>query len=586
VNAELRTRPVDKAVMYTALQQGYTPLQARVIAGRVSGVQDVAGLINPAVKSLDPPDLLPDIDIAAKVLADAVMCPDTTIVGLTDHDCDGSTSGSVFRLAMIDYFGVPPHRVVNMQSHRMREGYGVSESVVERLLERVTLPCVVCTGDQGSADEPRIAQLKAAGIPVVVTDHHGVEGKGPPSAAACVNPAREDSRFPDRLIAGVHVMFLVMCAVRRELIVRRALPPSAPSLAPLLAWSCVGTTADAVSLGKSRNNRAIIRHGLHLMNSSARAPWVAAKRVQGNDGPFRTKDLSHFLCAMVNARGRMGDAIASIDFLVSDDQAQADYLAELLKAENESRKLVEREMTKVAREIGEVQAEAGLPAIVVHLTDGHSGVHGITASRLVEAFGRPVCCLSPKQGHPGLVTGSLRTIDGVHVRNALAEVDRAEPGCLLGWGGHAGAGGLQMQEANIERFHEAFCRAVLKQRDTTNAQPVVWSDGPLGRPTSLDVIAELDALEPYGREFESPSFTDAFRVLSVKPVGDGSHLKLELVDQDGVAQRGIWFRAMEPGHEAPIAVGQHIDATYQVAANTFRGRTYVDLQVAHARVIA
>lgn len=571
--------------MYNALQQGYTPLQARVIAGRIAGVQDVAALINPAVKTLDPPDLLPDIDIAARAISDAILQVDTILVGLTDHDCDGSTSGSVFRLAMIDYFGLPPERVVNMQSHRMREGYGVSESVVERLLSRVKGPCIVVTGDQGSSDEPRIAQLKAAGIPVVVTDHHGVEGKGPPSAVACVNPAREDSRFPDKLIAGVHVMFLVMCAVRRELISRGYLPANAPSLGPLLAWSCVGTTADAVSLGKSHNNRAVIRHGLQLMNASGRAPWLAAKRVQGNDGPFKTKDLSHFLCAMVNARGRMSDANASIDFLVSDDQTQADYLAELLKAENEARKLVEREMTSAAREVAQAQAEAGLPAVVVHLTNGHSGVHGITASRLVETFGRPVCRLSPKQGHPDLVTGSLRTIDGVHVRNALMEVDRIEPGCLIGFGGHSGAGGVQLREADIDRFHHAFCRAVLKQRDTTNARPVAWSDGSLGRPPSLDVIAELDALEPYGREFESPSFTDPFWVRAIKVVGDGSHLKLELVGTDGTPQRGIWFRAMEPGQEPPIAVGQQIEATYQLAANTFRGRTTVDLQVGHARVI-
>ncbi|WNL48485.1 DHHA1 domain-containing protein (plasmid) [Dyella sp. BiH032] len=571
--------------MYNALQQGYTPLQARVIAGRIAAVQDVAGLINPALKSLDPPDLLPDIDVAASAIADAVMSPDTTLVGVMDHDADGADAAVVFRLAMIDYFGVPEERVVHMQSHRMREGYGVSESVVERLLALVKRPCLVVTGDQGSGDSPRVEQLKAVGIPVVITDHHGVEGKGPPAAVACVNPARSDSKFPDPFIAGVHVMFLVMCAVRKELIGRGVLPANAPSLAPLLAWSCVGTTADAVSLAKSRNNRAVIRYGLSLINASDRAPWIAMRQVLGRDGPLTTKDISHGVAPRINARGRMGDAVASVDFLCSTDQAQANYLAELLEAENNSRKQVEREMTAIAREIAEVQVEAGLAAIVVHLPDGHSGVHGITASRLVEAFGRPVCCLSPKQGQPGLVTGSLRTVEGVHVRNALIAVDRAEPGLLKSFGGHAGAGGCGLDEANIVRFHDALCRAVLAQRDTTNAQPLVWTDGSLGRRVGLDVIAELDALEPYGREFESPSFTDAFRVRALKAVGDGSHLKLELVDTEGSLQRGIWFRAMEPGNEPPIAVGQQIEATYQLAANTFRGRTTVDLQVGHARVI-
>lgn len=578
------TRPIDSSLHARALAEGFTDLQARVIAARVSSdVTEVRDLIAPSVCLLDNPESLPDIDVAANAIADAVMDPAMHLAGVFDHDADGADAGAVFLLTLTEYFGVPVERVVILQSHRQREGYGVSDAFAERMIEVLPRPCLLVTGDQGSGDEPRLARLKEAGFRTVVTDHHGVEGKGPPSALACVNPAREDSQY-DPLIAGVHVMWLTMCAVRQRLIQRDHLSDDSPSLGPLLAWSAVGTTADAVSLARSRNNRAVIRYGLRLINASTRAPWEAMRKVMKKEGPFSTKDISHGVGPRINARGRMSDPLASVQFLTTTDQDQANYLAALLERENEARKVVERTMTAVAMDVASVQAEAGMPAVVIYLPDGHSGVHGITASRIVEAFGRPTCCLSPKQGKPGVLTGSLRTVSGVHVRRALAAVALAHPDLLLSWGGHAGAGGASLAEKDLVRFQDAFCEAVAAQADPSSFGPVTWSDGSLGRAPDMSVLEELDALEPYGREFEPPAFTDRFVVHQVKPVGDGSHLKLQLRGTYGI-QSGIWFRAMIPGGAVPVQVGQEVLATYQLAANSFRGRTTVDIQVQAAQTI-
>lgn len=582
---QTRARPISRELLARAREEGFTELQARVIAARIpEGTRAIRDLIAPSVRMIDSPDLLPDIDVAARAIADAVAEPGMHLAGVFDHDADGADAGAVFLLALTEYFGVDRERVVLLQSHRQREGYGVSDAFVERIIEDLPRPCLCVTGDQGSSDEPRLARLKAAGFHTVVTDHHGVEGKGPPSALACVNPAREDSQFADPLIAGVHVMWLTMCAVRQQLIRRGHLPPDAPTLAPLLAWSAVGTTADAVSLARSLNNRAVIRYGLRLINGSTRAPWQAMRKVMKKEGPFSTKDISHGVGPRINARGRMADPLASLQFLTTTEQEQADYLAALLEAENEARKGVEREMTAVAMEIASVQAQAGMAGLVIHLPDGHSGVHGITASRIVEAFGRPTCCLSPKQGKPGVLTGSLRTVPGVHVRQALATVAQAHPDLLLSYGGHAGAGGTSLAETDLVRFQDAFCEAVAAQADPSSFGPVTWSDGPLGRAPDASVLEELDALEPYGREFEPAAFTDRFVVSQVKPVGDGSHLKLQLRSPYGV-HPGIWFRAMTPGGAPPVAVGDEVLATYQLAANSFRGRTTVDIQVQAAQVI-
>ncbi|UJJ60654.1 DHH family phosphoesterase, partial (plasmid) [Rhodanobacter denitrificans] len=293
---QTRDRPIDPDVLARAQAEGFTDLQARIIAARIRApTTTIRDLIAPSVRMIDSPDLLPDIDVAANAIADAVMDPAMHLAGVFDHDADGADAGAVFLLALTEYFGVPSERIVLLQSHRQREGYGVSDAFVERIVEDLPRPCLIVTGDQGSGDEPRLARLKAAGFLAVVTDHHGVEGKGPPSALACVNPAREDSQFADPLIAGVHVMWLTMCAVRQQLMRRGRLPADAPTLAPLLAWSAVGTTADAVSLARSHNNRAVIRYGLRLINASTRAPWQAMRKVMKKDGPFCTKDISHGL---------------------------------------------------------------------------------------------------------------------------------------------------------------------------------------------------------------------------------------------------------------------------------------------------
>ncbi|KZC32598.1 MULTISPECIES: single-stranded-DNA-specific exonuclease RecJ [unclassified Rhodanobacter] len=582
---QIRDRPIDQNLLARARAEGFTELQARIIAARIAAdVPVIRHLIEPSVRMLDNPDQLPDIDVAANAIADAVMDPSMHLAGVFDHDADGADAGAVFLLALTEYFGVPAERIVLLQSHRQREGYGVSDAFVERVIGDLPRPCLCVSGDQGSGDEPRIARLKEAGFQMVVTDHHGVEGKGPPSALACVNPAREDSKFSDPLIAGVHVMWLTMCAVRQRLIQRGHLPADTPTLAPLLAWSAVGTTADAVSLARSRNNRAVIRYGLRLINASTRAPWEAMRKVMKKEGPFSTKDISHGVGPRINARGRMADPLASLQFLTTTEQEQADYLAALLERENEARKGVERTMTAVAMDVASVQAEAGMPALVIHLPDGHSGVHGITASRIVEAFGRPTCCLSPKQGKPGVLTGSLRTVPGVHVRHALAAVAKAHPDLLLSWGGHAGAGGTSLAEQDLVRFQDAFCAAVAAQADPASFGPVTWSDGSLGRAPDKSVLEELDALEPYGREFEPAAFTDRFVVEQVKPVGDGSHLKLQLRSDYGI-HSGIWFRALTPGGAVPVQVGEAVLATYQLAANSFRGRTTVDIQIQAAQTI-
>lgn len=582
ITPSIRGRCQLPDVYEEAIAQGYTPLQARVIAGRLARTRDVAGLAC-QVRGIDPPDTLPDIDAAANAIADAILDPNRVIATVCDHDADGASCLFVLKTALLDYFHLPPDRLRPFVTLRLQEGYGVSDKFVDRMLEDCPEGALCITADQGSADEARIARLRnEKSILTVVTDHHGIPEAGPPaSALACVNPARKDSAH-DPYIAGCAVAWLVMCAVRQRLIARGALPENAPSLAPLLDVVAVGTCADAVSLGRSKNNRAILRYGLSRMNSATpRLCWNALRKVMGVEGDFTTKDISHGIAPRINARGRLGDAMASVNLLCTTDPEEADRLAKMLDENNLDRREIQKAMTEPALAIGAEQAKAGAAALVVYLKDGHSGVHGIVASRLVETYGRPVCCFSPKPGAPGQLTGSLRSVPEVDIRAALAAINEAHHGLQPHFGGHHGAAGTGVKECDLEVFREALCKAVADQADPATFAPVVWSDGTLDAPLTLDTWREIDALEPFGREFESPQFSDTFKIESMKPVGDdGTHLKMVLVDGQGEAHKAIWFRAMEPGEPAPVSEGERVDLVYSLAINRWRGREDLDLHIA------
>lgn len=577
----VRQREIALPVEQEARRRGFTPLQARILAGRI---RDVAGLdaVGRPIHDLDPPDKLPDVAVAADTIAAAIVGGKQKIIICTDADCDGSSSHFVLRTALLDYFHVPASQVISTIAHRLNDGYGINDAFADRLLALSPSGALCITADQGSTDEARIARMRAAkGIVTVVTDHHGIPDAGPPgSAVACVNPVRKDSAFGDPYIAGCHVAWLVMCAVRQRLIAAGWLPREAPTLASLLDVVAVGTCADAVSLGASKNNRTILAYGLRLMNRPDPRPcWVAIRQVAGIEGPFVTRDISHGIAPRLNAKWRMGEAMASVSFLCAKDAGEALQYAAVLDQENKARRVVQDTMTGPGLAMGEDQVRAGRSALCVFFPEGHSGVHGIVASRLVEAYGRPVCCLSPKPGDAAAVVGSLRSVPGVNIREALADVAARHPALLAHWGGHPGAAGLAMTRAQIPAFHDAFCEAVERQADPSTFGAVVRTDGALPCPLSLDALAEIDALQPYGREFEAPVFCDTFTVAKARPVGDGSHLKLTLVDDDGNEQSAIWFRAMESGAPAPVGIGEVVPLGYTLAANTFRGETRLDLHI-------
>lgn len=575
-------RPVSSAVHEAAIAAGFSPLQARVIAGRLNdeSASNLSSLLRPKLSGLTSPDCLPDIDKAADTIARAIV-DGMPLIPISDFDCDGASGHSVLRIALRDYFGVPESQIHSFIGHRLREGYGVTESLSERIIGHGLSPALAITVDHGSTDRDRIAKLRANGICTVVTDHHGVPDNGPPpEAIACVNPMRADSEFPDPYIAGVHVAWLVCCAVRQQLIDVRHLPKDAPRLGSLLDLVALGTMADCVDLARSPNNRIVLSRGLELMNATDTRPaWRALYAATRCSGPITASTIGFNFAPVINAGGRLDCALGSVDLLMSQSENDAMHMATTLVEHNVQRKIVQAQMLRRAMPMAERKITEGHAAISIFDADGHPGVHGICAARLVETFGCPVAYFSPKANSED-VTASLRTVHGFHVRNALREIAATYPDDFIAWGGHAGAGGVTLKRDALERFACSFTAIAARELSTRKKGPEILTDGELMCEPTLETYAEIAKLEPFGRQWEPPIFRGNGQIRKLQIVGDGTHLRLD-IDTHNSRYEAIWFGAISDG-VCPIKEGQNIQMAYELDANSYRNNTRLQLRIRHA----
>ncbi|WP_019025537.1 MULTISPECIES: DHH family phosphoesterase [unclassified Thioalkalivibrio] len=579
---QVTERPLDHDRLRAAKALGFSPAVTSVLARRATaaGVEPDS-LVNLSLRNLEDPSGLSDISQAAGRIAHAIAQGE--VIGLeTDHDVDGTSSHAVMHRALTKAFGHPEHLIRHYIGLRLHEGYGISDSLCDRILNDSPRPSLIITADNGSSDEDRIARMKAeGGIDTVVTDHHGMEdGLGPPSAFACVSPLHRESKYSDRAIAGVMVAWLLMVETRRCMITRGLLPGDAPKLGTLLDYVSVGTVADCVSLSRSQNNRIVIRAGLSQINSNRRRvcwdPLIAANQEAGGGAPIRAEDLAFKVGPRINAVGRLDDAMKAVTFFLSEEPSSASDGYDLLSTMNSERQRIERGLTEVALAMAHHQHDQGRKLFVLLLESGHAGVHGIVASRVVEAFGHPVICLSPHAGNPDLLAGSCRSVPGFDMREALSRIANHRPNLLTKFGGHPGAAGLTLPRDHAQEFIELSEVLARPMMSGATLGPVLEHDGDLDpNEISTNLVNELSSLEPFGREFEPPVFRSVMKVATLRSMGaEGKHWQLGVEAGVGGTIRGVWFGA---GTEPPAEEGQAYAFLYTPSINHWKG--YQNLQV-------
>ncbi|WP_412537223.1 single-stranded-DNA-specific exonuclease RecJ [Marinobacter sp. MIT932201] len=551
--------------------QNLPPLLRRLYAAR--GVTSDEQL-SYTLRHLASPLSLRGIDRAVELLSEAIQQQQRVLV-LGDFDADGATSTAVAMLGLsmlglqsID-FRVPS---------RFADGYGLTPGIIERLRDEGELPDLMVTVDNGISAVEGVRAAKELGVKVVVTDHH-LAGDELPDADAIVNPNQPGCPFLSKNAAGVGVMFYVLTALRKRLRESNQLPDPEPNLGSLLDLVALGTVADVVAL--DHNNRIFVEQGLRrIRQGEARPGILALLEVAGRDHTaISSTDLGFVVGPRLNAAGRLDDMSIGIACLLADSQDEARRLARELDTFNRERRTIEKDMKAQAQDLlASMSLDLeGLPwGLALFDPDWHQGVIGILAARIREQTHRPTIAFAPDDNGED-IKGSARSIPGLHIRDVLAVVDSRHPGMLKKFGGHAMAAGMTLAKADLDAFSEAFDRAVRDSASAEDLEAAITTDGPLAlEELSLDTAALLKRAGPWGQHFPEPLFDGEFRVVSQRIVGE-NHLKLVLQPfEGGGIIDGIAFNT---GPEVPDYTRTGARVVYKPDANTFRGRTNLQLLV-------
>ncbi len=576
----IRERPRRQGVYNAARAEGLSHVQADILCRRsLSENESLTPFYDPRLREISPPQLLKNCELAVNRIVEAIKKEEH--IGLaTDYDVDGLTANAVGQKSFGDYFGVERDLIHSFVGNRLQDGYGLTDQLCARILAHVPPVSLLITADCGVSDARRIALLKEAGVDVIVTDHHLVpEDEFPAAAYALVNPQQQGCPYPDKTISGSMVCWLVMSAVRTELLAAGLIAAETPTLISLLDYVALATIADSVSL-LSPINRAVVRYGLLEINKFVRPCWQGMEFGSRSLTRLTEGELAFQVSPRINGAGRMGDPQLALDFLLAPDQETAKKAFLVLTETNQLRKEYEAQAMVIAHALAG-QEDQGRGIVVYH-PDFHPGILGIMASRLAESYGVPAIVLG-KTATEGVLAGSCRTNGTVHIFKMLSQAAALEKiACqdnIISFGGHRGAAGLKLHQPGVAAFRAHFLAAIAGEEGGADVT-LVETDGALA-PTeiTLATCAQISVLEPFGQHFAHPVFVNKFTVKNAKFVGkEKDHLQLTLTNNKG-SYRGIWFRAQTTNPQATaIAVsGNQIYCLYQLSTNEYRGQKNLQL---------
>lgn len=546
--------------------QGVTPLIAQILARR--GVQSeqelelkLKHLLAPTMKGLDQ---------AIQILDQAIDGhKDIVIVG--DYDADGATSTALMVLALRELGA----KVQYLVPDRFKYGYGLTPAIADLAFTRFQ-PDLLITVDNGISSHAGVEQAQAHGMQVIITDHH-LTTKATPAADAVVNPNQLGCEFPSKALAGVGVAFYVLANLSSY---RKKQGKSSSNLTQYLDLVALGTYADVASL--DYNNRILVDAGLKKIQQHLCRPGISALLdIAGREAAsLKAQDLGFVLGPRINAAGRMETMDIGIECLLADDAQTAYRFAEQLNQLNVERRQVEGQIKQEAlQELEKIQLDASeLPAaLIMFEPHWHQGVIGIVAGRLKEQFHRPSIVFAADED--GIhIKGSARSIDGIHIRDAIEQVAEQYPHLVSHFGGHAAAAGLTIQKAHFQEFRQIF-EQLIASMDPELFQATLWTDGELPvEDFHLETVHTLQQLAPWGQKFPPPIFEGQFQIVDYRWLKD-SHLKLRLASNNGQVLDAIAFSAKDKFAFDPMLDSVHL--VYELDKNVFNGNVSLQMRIIH-----
>ena len=558
------------------LLTGLPPVLARIFHHRgITGLTE----LDYRLERLPSPDTLKGLPEALSLLVDALQRQQPILV-IGDFDADGATSTAV---ALRGLRALGARQVDFLVPNRFTYGYGLTPGIVALALERQ--PHLIITVDNGISSIEGVAAARAAGIKVLITDHH-LPGEQLPAANAIVNPNQPGCPFPDKALAGVGVMFYVLMALRKQL---RKIDwfssngIAEPNLAQLLDLVALGTVADVVPL--SYTNRTLVQQGLLRIRAGQCCEGIKALAgVAKKELPrLVAADFGFALAPRINAAGRLDDMSHGIACLLTDDPSLARQYALELDSMNRERRVIEGDMQEAALNdprFASWNESDHLPwSLCLYDSRWHQGVIGILAGRLKEKFHRPAIVFA--DAGEDEIKGSARSVSGLHIRDALDSIAARHPRILSKFGGHAMAAGLTLRREHFETFCELFEQEVQLWLDEADLEAVLVSDGELSAyDINLELAEQLRAAGPWGQRFPEPLFDGVFALKSQRIVGE-KHLKLRLglLGENSALIEAIAFNVDTAVWPNPAAT--HAQLAYRLDVNEYNGLRSVQLLVQH-----
>ncbi len=555
------TAPVADAAAVSILagSLGVPESIARLLVHRGYGDVELAKLfLRPRLEQLHDGASMMSLDIAVDRLVRAIRGGELVMIH-GDYDVDGICSTTLLVRAIRGFGG----NVVPFIPNRMTDGYDLGSAGVNHAIEIGAKVVVTC--DCGTSAIEPVAALNAAGIDVVISDHHLSRGAMPESLAL-LNPRRTDCDYPDKDLAAVGVAFKLALAVARALGVSDAF------IWKMLDLVALATVADVAAL--RGENRIFVRYGMRMISETENVGLRALLRASGMDGkPLTAGRIGFTLAPRLNAAGRLGHALRGVELLLTESTHEANTIARELEELNQRRQSLDRATLDAAHAMAEPMVRDGAVGLVLAREGWHPGVVGIVASRIVEEFSRPAVLIA-MDGDTG--KGSGRSISGFDLHSALG--DCAD--LLLRYGGHRAAAGVTVAASQLAAFAQRFDEVARARLSIGDLIPELRVDAEIELDEqALQLEVMLRHFEPFGVGNPSPVFAarNVGTVGAARVVGkDG--LKLTLVGSTGTQLEAIgWgMAALAPS----IRAGSTLDVAFRLERDEYKGVSRIQARLA------
>ena len=505
--------------------------------------KDIEKFLKPTRNDFYDPFLMPDMKKAVDRILKAIDNNEKILV-YGDYDVDGITSSCIIKRFMKD-------RKIDVGVYipnRISEGYGLNNEAIEKIAKDgynliITVDCGIT-----SIDEVKLA--KQLGVDVIITDHHET-GEKIPEACAVIDCKREDNTYPFRELAGCGVAFKLIQALSKKLSLNEE------EYLKYIDIVCIGTISDIVPL--IDENRVIAKLGLLLVNQTKNLGIKELIKLAGLKD-INSSTISFGISPRINACGRMGHQEEALELFLTDDPIKARALAEKLESYNKERQQVEKHIYEEALDLVEKE-DTKKTCLVLGKNNWHHGVIGIVSSKITEQFYKPsiLVCFEGE-----LSKGSGRSIDGFDLYEAVSNCSNI----LETFGGHSMAIGLTLRTNRFEEFKKKLEEYAKKHIKEDSLIPEIVIDGEIKKQDlKLNIIKELDLLEPYGEANKRPIFIyKNLRIDSIRTLSEGKHIKLLLKD-DNIYLDAVGFGMGKIAEEYQI--GDKIDIVGNFEINCF-----------------